>query len=81
MVSTKILKVKMKGPVIMNLKIVKTRFNFSWNSSIVSSLSVIVYIKAKISLKYDNGTKIISIIKNKLVKIEAIGKYNIRHIN
>ena len=75
------LKVKMKGPTKINLKIVKIRFNFSCNSSIVSSLSVIVYIKDKISLKYDNGTKIISIIIKKLVKIKAIGKYKIRNIN
>jgi len=73
----KTLKMRIGNPAKKNLMIVNTRFTFSWNSSIVSSLSVIVLIRAKSCLKYARGTRQASTTIKKTVKIIAIGKYKI----
>ena len=75
--SIKTLKIRMGNPAKKNLMIVKTRFTFSSNSSMVSSLSVIVLISAYNYLRYARGTKQASTTIKKTVKVIAKGKYKI----
>ena len=69
-------KVNNTGPIKINLTIVLPLSNFSSNSSIVSSESVIVWIKAIVCPKKAKGTKTIFEIVKTNVRMILIGAYN-----